>query len=177
MACIVDSYDESHYKADVTLYAGAQIQRGQSFTGSGNPLYSVKFYLSKTGSPTGLAYGVLWTHTGTFGTSSKGTDPQLALSDPFDVSTLGGSKILVELTFSTSYTLVNGAKYVTSLYYVNGNISNCVNVGIDNSGATHPGNACYVTADGQWHVESAGVDTIFYVYGISLTGSNMLLVS
>ena len=167
MVSVVDFYSESNYKFDVVLYAGYRIQRGQSFTGNGLPLYSAKFYLSKTGSPTGNAYGVLWTHSGTFGTSSVGTTPQLALSNPIDVSTFGASKALVEFIFPTPYTMVAGTHYVITVYYVNGNVSNCLSVGIDNSGGTHPGNACYVLSNGTWVAESAGVDTCFYVYGTS----------
>jgi hypothetical protein len=167
MPSVIDFYSETNYKFDISIYAGAQIQRGQSFTGNGKQISSVKFYLSKTGLPTGNAYGVLWTHSGVFGTSSIGANPQLALSNPIDVSTFGTSKALVEFTFPTPYTSVADAKYVTTIYFVNGNITNCVKVGVDNSGATHPGNASYVNADGSWHVESAGVDTIFYVYGVS----------
>jgi hypothetical protein len=166
MINVVDYYSESNYKFDVLLYAGYQIQRGQSFTGNGLPLYSAKFYLSKVGSPTGNAYGVLWTHSGVFGTSSIGTTPQLALSNPIAVSTFGTSKALVEFIFPTPYTMVNGTKYVVSVYYVNGNVSNCVSVGIDNSNPTHPGNGSHVLAAGTWFAD-VSIDVCFYVYGTS----------
>jgi hypothetical protein len=164
---VVDLYPETNYSYPVKLYAIQNIQAGQSFLGNGDRLSSVKFYLSKTGSPTGLAYGVLWTHSGTFGTSSVGTNPQLALSNPIDVSTFGTSNALFEFTFPTNYLMVNGTPYVVTIYYVGGDASNYINVGVDNVHLTHAGNGCVVSPGGVWSAVPT-YDTIFYVYGKSV---------
>jgi hypothetical protein len=164
---IVDLYSESNYAYPITLFASSRIQCGQSFIGNGDKLTSMKFFLSKTGSPTGLAYGVLWTHSGVYGTSSVGTTPQLALSNSFDVSTLTGVNQLIEFTFPTNYATVNGTYYVMTIFYVGGDINNTVNVGTDNVHLTHSGNNCIVSNIGVWTAQAA-FDTIFYIYGKSV---------
>ena len=84
MANIVDSYSESNY--DVHVSSTTYPYWGQSFACSSDfPIDSVKFYLSKNGSPTGSAYVTIYPHTGTYGTSSYPTGGVAIHSDPFDV--------------------------------------------------------------------------------------------
>jgi len=97
----IDSYSESHQDLAITLQAGGgNTKVGQSFTGDGNALNSCKFYLQKSGSPTGNAVATLYAHTGTFGTNGTPTGAALATSDNFDVSTLTTNLQLITFNFS-----------------------------------------------------------------------------
>ena len=166
MPNVVDYYSESNYKFNLALQWGDRVQRGQSFTGNGNQLYSAKFFLSNHGTISGNMYALFYAHTGTYGTSSLPLGNSLLTSSPIAVSSLTTTPTLVEFIF-TPYTLVDGTHYVIVIYYPGGDATHYINVGCDNSGATHGGNACYTLNGTNWSVESAGVDIIFYVYGIS----------
>lgn len=167
MASIVDSYIESNRDDDISVGPEPDFSDTayQSFTGDGKALYSVKLYLSKTGTPTGNAHVDIYAHSGTFGTSSVPTGSVLATSSNFDVSTLTGTPTLYEILFTgaNKITLTNATKYVWAFVSNNGNASNFVNIGIDITSPTHGGN----WGDhfgGTWNAVAGG-DLIFYVYG------------
>lgn len=163
MAYIVDSYSESNYDFSSRI-AGSTWGVAQSFTGDGGTLDSVKFYLKKSGSPTGNAVAKIYAHTGTYGTSSAPTGIALATSDNFDVSTLTGSFALSTLIFSgaNKITLTNGTKYCVSIEYSGGTYGvDDVSVGHDESSPTHDGNKS--SYDDGWTTFS-NKDACFYVY-------------
>ena len=120
-------------------------------SGAGGTLDLCKFYLSKTGTPTGNATAKIYAHTGTFGTDSKPTGTALATSDVLDVSTLTGS--LVEKTFNFSganrIALTASTKYCVTIEYSGGDASNYVNVGFDENSPTHGGNMALLIS-GTW---------------------------
>lgn len=160
----LDSYSESNYATLAALYSGNWIIYGQSFTSSvGGELDSVKFYLKKTGTPPGNMTATIYAHTGTYGSSSKGTGPTLATSDAISASTLSTSFGLVTFDFSGAerITLSASTYYVVALEYSSGDGSNRVDIGIDNTSPTHSGNRAGYTSG--W-ASNSGQDTIFYVY-------------
>lgn len=163
MATLIDSYTESNYNANELLYS-SQSKLGQSFTGNGTKLDSCKFYIYKSGTPTGNAIATLYAHTGTFGTDGTPTGAVLATStNSIDVSTLSTDTIsLKTFTFDGTYTLVNGTKYFIAIEYTGGSGIAYVRVGYDSSSPTHSGN--YSNYDGSWHASSTK-DFVFYVYG------------
>jgi hypothetical protein len=162
---IIDSYAESNYTPqDYEIYSGGQIARGQSFEGDGTDADYAKFYIKKTGSPTGSAYAKIWASTGTHGTNAEPTGSAVATSSAFDVSTLTTDMALVEFTFPTPYTTVNTTKYILTLTYNGGDVSNNVVMGFDDSSPTHGGNRCYSTDESTWGVNT-NADTIFYIGG------------
>lgn len=139
---------------------------GQSFTGDGKKIGSVEFYLSKNGSPTGDIWAEVWSHSGTFGTSSIG-DTLLATSDVISAATVPTSFNLVELFFSGAdqITLANSTRYVIVLVYESGNFSNHLLMNKNSGGNPHPGNTVSADSGGTWSFESFA-DTIFYVHSV-----------
>lgn len=173
---IVDSYSESNSNgyAAVQRFGDTSNQGlggvGQSFTGDGGVLNSVKFYLSKVGTITGNAFVYIYEHSGTFGSSSVPTGSPLATSDAFDVSALTTSNELITFNFSgaNKITLSNGTKYVVTIQYTGGSWpSNYISVGYDTSSSSHSGNICvYINSGSAWFAGSAE-DACFYVYADS----------
>lgn len=158
-----DSYSESYQTTSSSVYNGAPIKVGQSFTGDGNDLNSCKFYLKKFGSPTGNVIATVYAHTGTFGSNGKPTGSALATSGNFDISTLTTSYALTTFTFTgaNNITLVNGTKYFIVLEYSGGDVSNHLVIGCDDTTLTHGGNyASYTTSWGSLSI----IDVCFYVY-------------
>jgi len=148
----------------VSLYSGSTIRVAQSFAMSTirYTLASVKFYLKKTGSPTGNATAKLYTHSGTFGTTSVGTTPTLAASATYDVSALTTSYQLIEFVFPwyQNFILQPSTNYVIGIEYSGGDASNNIQVGYDNSSPAHAGNATtYVSS---WTAQA--YDLVFYTY-------------
>jgi hypothetical protein len=171
MADIIDSYSEINWSTDIGVGDGVTITiAGQSFTcGSNYTLDSAKFELRKTGSPTGSAYAKLFSHSGTYGTSSVG-NVLLATSDAFDVSTLTTSHAPYTFTFSgVERIALTPNYYVIVVEFTGGNASDYIRVGYDWSSPSHDGNLCkYVPTT--WTAMS-NQDACFYVYGVAATGT------
>lgn len=140
---------------------------GQSFTASfsGN-LTSVDFCGAKFGSPTGNVTAELYTHSGTYGTSSVGTGAALATSDTIDVSTLSTSASTITFTFSggNQYALVSGTRYVIAFRYTGGALGTSVKIQFDSSSPGHGGNGSQYF--GSWAAQS-GWDVIFSVSALA----------
>ena len=171
MSTIIDSYSETNATTLQVINNIASfyyIAKGQSFTGSPCILDKVVFYTSKVGSPTGNCYAKIYTHTGTYGSSSLGTGSALATSDAIDVSTISTSNSLVTWNFSGGERIELESKYyVVVVYYDNGDASNYIQINSDNTSSTHSGNfVSYKRIDG-W--SNGSVDSCFYVYGEPIT--------
>lgn len=165
---IVDSYGEGNQDTDKNISA-VIYNFGQSFTGNGSALNSVKLYLKKTGSPTGSAYIKIYAHSGIYGTSSVPTGALLATSNAFDVSTLTTTYQLTEFTFSGTERIVltNSTYYCLVMEIPYSGPFARVLFGADMSSPSHGGNSFYWDGDlGVW-VADNGVDLCFYVYGVS----------
>jgi hypothetical protein len=155
-----DQYSESNQDSDQIVGNGTIEAAGQSFTGNGQDLLRVEFYLKKELSPTGNATAKLYASTGSDPNRTP-TGSALATSDTFDVSTLTGTYALTELTFSTPYTLVNGTTYFIVLEYTLGDATNYVNMGTDTSSPSHADNN-WASYDTSWTAAST-TDGCFYV--------------
>lgn len=158
-----DSYSESNQNSTLQMLPGGITAIGQSFTGSANKLYQCKFYLKKTGSPTGDATAKLYAHSGTFGVDGVPTGSALATSSTFDVSTLTTSYALVTLSFTevNQFKMIDGNNYFIVLEYSTD--SGSVDVGLDTSSPTADGNDAEYS--GSWSYNAAR-DFCFYVYDI-----------
>ena len=126
-------YNNSVNTGGLSIYSGGYIKRGQSFENPNNVEYilnNIYMYFGKTGSPTGNAYIEVYTHSGTFGTSSIGGS-LLATSETFDVSALTTGVALHSLSFTGVNRIVISAntKYVIAVCYNGGDSSNCVFLG------------------------------------------------
>ena len=168
-ATIVDSYSEANISGGMNL-STSDNQVGQSFTGDGQTIDSVKFYMKKTGTPTGSIHAHLYAHSGTFGTSSIATGTALATSDAFTISTLTTSYQLITFTFSGSnrVQMASGTKYVIAVGDGSLGPSSYVTIGDDTTSPTAAGNASEETG-GIWTADAA-IDLIFYVYGVPTGG-------
>lgn len=163
---LADSYAEANQSTVIGMYTALFTGVSQSFTGDGYPINSVKFYLSKTGSPTGNVTAKLYASTGTHGSTAKPTGATLASSNSIDASTLTTSLALYEFTFATPYTGANGTVYCITIEYTGGTSANKVNVGSDNTSPTHSGNSATLFSP-DW-TSSATSDIIFYLYTATL---------
>lgn len=158
-----DQYSQANQDATTSLRSGSTVGAGQSFTGDGQTLYSVRAYLKKAGTPTGSAYAKIYAHDGLYGTNSIPIGAALATSDAFSVSTLTTSYALIELKFtgSNQITLTNSTNYIISIEYSGGSAGNTLDVGTDTSTPSHGGN--FSTWDGGTWTAVAGTDMCFYI--------------
>lgn len=161
----VSSYSESNQDATTSLQdVTATSACGQSFPGNNGILSSIRFYLKKTGSPTGTAVAKIYAHSGTFGSTGVPTGAALATSETLTVSTLTVSYALTEFKFEdpNNITLSTGTNYFVVIEYTAGSAGNTVDVGRDGSSPGHGGNfATY--ASSTWSAVSTS-DACFYVY-------------
>lgn len=167
MAVLIDSYSESNQDGGDNLTSVASVTMlGQTFVGDGSTLDSCKFYLKKTGSPTGNAVAKLYAHTGSYG-DGEPTGAALATSGNLDVTTLTTSYVLTTLSFTggNQVALSGGTPYCIVIEYSSGDGSNYVTVGYDGSSPSHAGNTVF-TFTGSFG-KNTGRDTCFYVYSVS----------
>ncbi len=160
---LIDSYSESNTSSGVYLYSSSYTSYGNSFTNSNEcTLGSCKFYLRKSGSPTGSAFAKLYSITGAYGVTSTPSGSALAVSDAFDVSTLTTSNQLISFTFSgaNQITLTASTKYFIVCEFTSGDASNYVRVNNDATSSTHSGNSARYLSS--WGYQTS--DCIFYVY-------------
>jgi len=142
----------------------AYIGESQSFNGTGINIYSASFNVKKVGTPTGNAYIKLYTHSGTFGTSSV-PGVLLTTSDAIDVSTIGTSDFEDKsalFTLLNRYFLVNGTHYCIAIEYDGGDVDNYLNVRFSSTSVCD-GNYARKSS-GSW-AASADRDYKFAVYG------------
>jgi hypothetical protein len=162
---IVASYSEANQSFANAVSSFDYDGSGQSFTGNGGILDTVRFYLKRTGAPTGNAVAKVYAHSGTFGTSSIPTGSALATSQPFDSSTLSTSYSLIEFAFTGAdrVTLTDGTKYVVTLEFSGGGSGNRIDVATDTTSPSHGGNNVISSTLPTWIADSA-TDQVFYVY-------------
>jgi len=162
-----DSYASTNRDGDTSISGGLTNDAvGQAFyCTTGDDLANVEVMLSKSGSPTGNAYAVLYAVTGTPGTDATPTGSALATSDAFDVSTLDGTPTLTRIQFSGDeiYTLSSTTWYFIVIRYEGGDASNYILVGDDTSSPSHSGNAAVQAVSGDAWTAQNGKDLIFYL--------------
>ena len=164
MATIIDSYSESNQSSFYYSDSSSNTLVGQSFENIISDVLDIcKFYLKKTGSPTGNATAKIY--SGSSNVYNSYPDTLLATSDTFDVSTLTTSYSLIQFTFSgaNKITLSNDTWYHVVFSFSGGNVSNYVNIGFDNSSPSHSGVSGYGVDLAHYNINSGG-DLCFYVY-------------
>lgn len=175
---IIDSYSESNKNADTPMLSGENEQRGQALWLPACTISSVKFYLTKQGSPPGNTVAKIYAATGTMGTNGIPTGSILATSDTIAASTFPASPTynLIEYTFGTPLEIAAG-DFALLVEYTGGDGSNKIRIGYDSNGG-HAGNIFYThTAGSGWAAQSA-VDLIFYIYGtLAATGNPIIFGS
>jgi hypothetical protein len=114
---IIDSYSETNQNGSGNLGSTYGTTRyGQSFHGSGAPLSTCKFYLKRHNSASGNIVAYLYSHTGTYGTTSE-PNTLLATSNTVDVSTIPTNATLITFVFPAPYSTVLGTSYVIVVEY------------------------------------------------------------
>lgn len=162
-ATTVDSYSEANRNVSKSVGNGTINAAAQSFTGNGSTLGSVKFFISNSGATSGNVTCFIYAHSGTYGTSSVPTGAALATSSSMAISAISGSNTLVEFTFSgaNQITLTNGTRYTVSIEYTGGDALNNLQVGDNNNGSGHGGNAS--TRTGSTWTAQQFEDLCFYI--------------
>lgn len=172
----VDSYSELNKDTDLKIAAiGAFDGVGQAFTGNGNRLDTVQFYLKRTGSdPSGsITVQIQNIGSGVYGSTAA---PAIVLANANSVlgDTIGTSYALAAFTFegAQKITLENTRKYFATIIYNGGDGSTqYIEVGSDSSSPTHNGNAASYNGI-TWSSASIGTqDLVFYVNGTAPSGS------
>lgn len=152
--------------SDFTVGNGTITGQAQSFANGVNikKITKVRFFLKKTGAPTGNLTVTLHTHSGTFGSSSVPTGAALATSETFDVTRLftsGYQEVEIRFLGAQQVSMSASTNYVIAVNYSGGDGSNYVQVrGLASSG-THAGNRSQNT--GTW-AATATDDLAFKVY-------------
>jgi len=170
MATIIDSYSESNLSSFLPILSGGAVGTalGQSFSCSvdGYVLDTCQFYLDRiTGKNGGNCYARLYSHIGTYGTSSLPYS-LLATSDAKACDIISTSEQLVTFDFTgaAKVSLSSGTKYVIVIY---NNTATGINVGRDWTSPSHSGNPCLYNTSPAWVADTE--DLIFYINGIILT--------
>jgi len=173
------TYDESNQSVGQTLRSGSVTACGQSFEPvPGGDLSSATFFIAKMGSPTGTLVAKLYTHTGTYGTSST-PDTLVVTSEALDVATdVTFSFGLKQFEFHEAQPTLSATYYVIVVEFVStySDGTNNVIIGSDSSSPTHGGNGCWYTSswtatvnDFCFYVHSGGIVSI---EADASTGSN-----
>jgi hypothetical protein len=174
---LLDSYSQANCNGYFWMYgvfpsASARCAAGQSFTvpsGRNYAITSAKFYLDRSGSPSGDLVAQLYAHSGTYGSNGVPTGSALAQSNSIPMSSLPSSPALITFVFSggQQYVMSAGTHYCIECVVLDATVlqypSNCPGVGCKTtSGAPRPsGNAnAYLNGWGVLIGYAA-----FYVYG------------
>lgn len=167
MSTIIDSYSETNQSSFYYSDSRSNTLVGQSFENIISDVLDIcKFYLKKTGSPTGNATAKIY--SGSSNVYNSYPETLLATSDNFDVSTLSTSYSLIQFTFSgvNKITLSDNTWYHVVFSYSGGDANNYVNVGFDSSSPSHSGVSGYGVDLVHYNINSGG-DLCFYVYNTS----------
>src|SRR3990167_5854397 len=162
MPTLIASYSETNRDSQQTMNGSTFRSTGQSFdSGVGGVLDTAKFYMQKTGSPTGNGVASIYSRT-TDGSGDDIPDALLATSDNFDVSTLPTSFALITFTFSGAekITLTASTRYV--LTFTDGGVTGC-QMGDDESSPSYADGNYSENISGTWSGYST-IDLPFYVY-------------
>jgi len=166
MSTILDSYSESNFTASSTTNYASITPEGRSQSFTADYSYNVtkaRFYLRRdAGDTTQTVRAYLYSHSGTYGTSSvPGT--LLATSDAVNLSSIGTSISWIEFTFSTPYLVTQGTHYVIAVMCTQGTEELALRIGYDGTTLAHDGNYAS-NGSGSWSA-STSREVIFEVLG------------
>jgi hypothetical protein len=164
------TYASSNQDSTLSLRsdAGGTSATGESFASTATKILSVaRFYLKKSGTPTGNATAKIYAVTGTPNVNSTPTGAALATSENFNVANLTGSYAMVEFQFKLTncITLTSGTNYfvVLDVSATTSSSGNTIDVGYDNSSPSFTaGNAATYAVGGSWSSQS--YDLVFDCY-------------
>ena len=147
----VDTYASSNQSGTVNMYSSNNEDVGFAVTlSSDESIQSVKFWLKKSGSPTGLMRAKIYASSGTVGSTGVPTGDILKTSLELDSADLTTSFAFVEFTFEEPHA-VSAGDICFVLDYRGGDSGNYIILGTDSSSPTHGSNAFKSnTADSGW---------------------------
>lgn len=180
MAVTLDSYSEAN-QSEIQNLDSTFIKWGQSFTtpndGISYSLDSCDIYMKKhTGhAPTGTIYARLYSHSGTYGSTSVGNTLLATSTNNVDASAMSTTFALINFTFDNTLILTPNTNYVIAVTSDDHNADD-TDVGFDSTSPSHGGNGMYHAA-GAW-TEQPTRDLCFYVYGLATESllSNVILL-
>ena len=182
MASIIDSNSEAGYSGDLNIQdnhpsdaPGLNSAGGEAFTipTSAKTITGAKFYLKKSGSPTGNATFQVYAATGTIGTNATPTGAALGTSGNLDLTTVTTSFALYELTFGTPIDVTGGSDYCVVMVNPASGVDSGNYPIVGYTGNTHAGNLTHF-----WNTawaSNSSLDVAFYLYGTITTGGSFLL--
>lgn len=137
--------------------------KAQSFQFDSDALITaVTWYMQAVGTPPGTIVAKIYAASGTHGTNALPTGVALATSDVVTAA-LGSGYALVEFSFSTPLFVDAGTTYCVAVEYGAGDLSNWIDVAVDQSSPTHEGNPSGRATNGTWTV--SGDAPIFILTG------------
>ena len=154
------------------LSSANNVKIGQSFIGNGGKLDAARIkLLTADGVLSGNITATIYTHSGTYGTSSVGTGAALATSDTVDSATITASPTWYEFNFSGAnrITLTLDTPYIVAVEYSGGDADHRIIVTCDltSDGVNpiHSGNQCgYISS---WYLSGMETnDMDFYVFTV-----------
>jgi ribosome-associated protein YbcJ (S4-like RNA binding protein) len=169
----IDSYGILNRDDVMSMYLGNNEELGVSVALTGQDIQSVKFYLKKTGLPTGGLKAKIYLATGTVGSTAVPTGSALAESILLDPADITGSYVLTEFTFEEPYTSTT-ADYCIAIEYNGGDASNSVDVGADSSTPGATANTFATNTKGSGWAADATQDLI---YDIIKAGPTCVMVA
>ena len=174
---LLDSYGNLNVNDTDTLSTTIP-KMGQSFItpndGINYNLNSARFYIYNVGgTATGTVYAQLYSHSGTYGTSSL-PNTVLSTSTVVDISTIPDESGFFTFTFDGNYSMSANTNYVITI--ISDDITGSLEVGDDTSATTHGGNSArFIT--GVWTADALS-DLAFIVCGSSpATGRFLCILS
>jgi hypothetical protein len=154
------------------LYGGWFMEAGQSISAYPVNLTSVKFYLKKVSSPTGLAHATLYDVSGKSGTNAAPTGTILATSADTDISEISATDYSLEEFTFTSKPALGYKRYSVGLRLAgNGTVDATSYILMAKNKVPAPANKChngnaYIFDTAHSFVyQTAGNDIVFYAYG------------
>jgi hypothetical protein len=165
------TYASSNQDSTVSLRsdAGGDSAVGECFASTATKVLSAaRFYLKKSGTPTGNATVKIYAVTGTPNSNATPTGAVLATSENFSVASLTGSYAMTEFKFKSTncISLTSGTNYfvVLDVSATTSSSGNTIDVGYDNSAPSFTaGNAATYSVTGAvWTSQS--YDLVFDCY-------------
>ena len=174
MANLIDSYELGSTGAAAFLASNwGTTGVAQSFVvpSGGTTLYSAKFWLHKSGAPSGNLSFKIYNISGSPGSTAAPTGAAIATSNTLTATTLTTSSVLTELLFTgVNVIYLPAGSYEVAIEYSGGDTSNYVLV--SRVGSSASGNAAYQATAGSAYTSNSFDDSSFYVYGVdALTSS------
>jgi hypothetical protein len=164
---LLATYEISNQDDNATLASDVRYRWGIAFItpndSTNHKLTTVKFALSKIGSPTGTYNYQLWSiGSGTCGTNAQPGTLLAETTNTGDPSSLTGTPTFTTLTFN-SYSLTANTCYGLVVHYESGSEFQAVLVGFDNSVSTFSGNTIRTGTNTTW-TNTNSQEAVFEAY-------------